>query len=391
MRSSRLVCALVCLLLVGCVAPALPWGAPRIITQAEQTQPPALAVLDNGVTAAWVGADERGVHHNARRLVNGTFEPAVTLPLPPIMPRQQTFVAGRAGSAHLLWLDANENGDTRLFNALIATSNLSVLRGPTVASEGVTVRYATLAEAGGVLVAWSGGLADEPTVTLRRIDDEGRPTETLATVPDADYPQLLYADGTVWFFWQRVSDQTMRAASFIGGSLSEPIALVPSVGMAAGDRLHDIRAGAERSQVYLFWNVNRGDGREESWFASGALSATGWSAPRLLTAEPADGTASPTGFNSGRVQAAAAGAAPVEFAAPLPEQGDTLPVAALQGDALVVIYLQSGQPIAMQTLATGVTLLAAPLLLTDLDRYLYLSWAQPRDGAGELRLLTTRN
>lgn len=391
MRSSRLVRALVCLLLVGCVTHALPWGAPRIVTQAQQAQPPALALIDGGMVAAWVGADERGVHHNARRLINGVFEPAVTLPLPPVMPRQQTFVAGRAGSAHLLWLDANENGETRLFNALIATSNLSVLRGPTVFSYTVTVRYATLAEVGGVLVAWSGGLPDEPTVTLRRIDDEGRPTETLATVPDADYPQLLYADGVVWVFWLDVSDQTIGAASFVAGRWSESIALVPSVGLAAGDRLRDIRVGADRAGAYLFWNVNRADGLNESWFAFGALSGTGWSAPRLLTAEATAGTAPPTGFNSGVVQAAVAGEAPVAFAAPLAEQGDTLPVAALQGDALVVIYLQSGQPVAMQTVATDVSLLAAPLLLSDRDRHLYLNWAQPRDGTSELRLLTTRN
>jgi hypothetical protein len=376
---------------MGCTSAPLPWGAPRIIAQAEQAQSPALALIDNGIVAAWVGADERGVHHNGRRLVNGVFEPVITLPLPPVMPRQQQFVAGSFGSAHLLWLDSNADGQTRLYNALIALSNLSVLRGPTVASEAITLRYAALAEAGGVLLAWRGGLADEPAVTLRRIDDEGRPTETLATVPDADYPQLLYADGAVWLFWQRVSDQTMQAASFVGGRLSEAIPLVPSVGLAAGDMLRDVRVGADRTRAYLIWNINRADGRAESWVASGAFTGADWSAPRLLMFEYRAGDAPPTGYNSGVARAAMMGEMSVSFASPLTEQGDTLPVAGVRGDELIVVYLQSGAPVGWQQVATNVQLLAPPLLITDRDRYLYLSWAQPRDSDSELRLLTTRS
>ena len=65
-----LIAGVIVLALTACQpttpSPSLPvstWGSVITLAQAEQTNAPALYVNNNGMIAAWVGADEQGVFH----------------------------------------------------------------------------------------------------------------------------------------------------------------------------------------------------------------------------------------------------------------------------------------------------------------------------------------
>jgi hypothetical protein len=122
------------------------WGRIIVIGQAEQSQAPALWLQSQRIVTIWVGADEAGVHHDARVLSQAGLLERVTLPLPPVRPYAQRLIPAADNALHLLWLDAGETGETRLFSALL-TPTLDVERGPTPVSDQRTLRYAAIATA----------------------------------------------------------------------------------------------------------------------------------------------------------------------------------------------------------------------------------------------------
>ena len=101
-------CALLCLLILcaACTAPpdsgqaapttAAP-GRAYTLAQAQQMDAPALAITADGLLAAWVGSDARGVHQDARRLSADGLDEVVTLPLPPTHPYDQSLLPGDNG------------------------------------------------------------------------------------------------------------------------------------------------------------------------------------------------------------------------------------------------------------------------------------------------------
>ncbi|MCL4247822.1 MAG: hypothetical protein KJ065_06715 [Anaerolineae bacterium] len=359
------------------------------IAQAEQSEPPALALVDDYIVTAWIGADTRGVHHDARIISENGLADPVTLPLPPRQPHAQQLIPGSNGTAHLLWLDADENGVIQLYSALIAVHSLMVIRGSTPVSQQTVLRFTALAEPGGsVLIAWAGGNPAEPGISLQRIDNEGRPTEQLGYLQAANYPTLLRANGEVYVYWLGEQDDGIYRTRIAADTLRDTERLTSSPGRAAGDRLIDMRAGTDRSYVYLFWNLARASGACETWFTTAAATAPFLLQPAPLKLSIDNARTVETGFNSGTVYGTQIGEMPICMAAPLSETGDTLAVGVQNGPDTVMVYFRDGQSVGQQVLATDTgVLLRPPVLLSDQDRNLYLAWSEPTaSGVADLKL-----
>lgn len=366
--------ALLCLLLLcaACATPAssqlaTPDASEAGITLAQQADAPALVATDGGLIAVWVGADDRGVHQDARRVTVDGLGDVVTLPLPPTHPYDQRLFPGES-AAHLLWLDADETNQTRLYAALLAP-DLTVERGPVAVSDGLALDYAAIPDgSGGLWTAWSGGLRAEMTLYARRIDDAGRPLiDTITVAAAAEHPALLRAPaGEIWLFWLEDGQLTRQRLDLPDNSGAQP--LTGAVSLAPGDRLVNVSAGLDRSSAYFFWNITRADGSNETWLASGSLAATAWRQPR-------------------RLQISAGTTLDLRWTTPLPGASDMLTAVAESDAGLSLITLSAGSIVGYRTVAPGEHLIGTPALAQDAAGSLYLAWASPGDTSAALRLL----
>jgi hypothetical protein len=387
--------------MVGCAPAAVvtrvetsAWGIIFTVGQAEQLDAPAVVMDGNRITAAWIGADKTGVHQDIRAFNNGTWSERVVLPLPPVHPYAQQLFSGDAGYNHLLWLDADAAGETRLYAALI-TPTLTVDRGPTVVTAERTTRYTALrSDDGSLWTVSSGGLLAEPGLYAHLVDAAGRPRieNSYQIAFDADWPLFVAAsDGSTNLLWLRASDGRVMAAQFVNGQAKNAHPLAVSPPLNPGDRLMNFSAGTEGSRIYLLWNVTRVDGQTETWFTSGFLNASDWELPLRFGLDTSSTAAFETGFNGGPGLVAQAGDQWISWASPLPGVFDKLALAAVINQQLTMIYLRDGAVIGYQTLAPVQEILRPPNIIADRDRHLLLAWSEPTlNGYADLKLTTTR-
>ncbi len=362
------------------------WGDATLVARAPQSAPPGLALLDGVPMLSWVGVDARGVHHDARLLGGET----VTLPLPPRQPREQQLIAGAGDSTHLFWLDADEAGVTQLFSALL-DSELQVERGPTQISNALVLDYALAEDAsGGVFVAYSGGQPGEPGMILSGVDTQGRPLPVTDRVGAAELPTFLWVDGDLRLYWVNREIGMIEGGVLQAGQVRNVELLVPTPYLATGDRMIDLHVGAERTHQYLFWNVERASGVFEAWYTFAALSDGTWTSWAQVGSRAGAGSVGQTGYNSGSLQLTPTDAAPLHMVAPLPQQGESLPVLGARGGQLIMMYFQAGEVIGEQTLWGEVVLVAPPLLSSDSARNLFATWSQvSADGSADLYVLSS--
>lgn len=369
--------------------PTSAWGAVITLGQAEQADAPAFWPLANGLTAVWIDADERGVHHDGRALTSSGLSEQITIPLPPVHPYGQQMYPSVGDTLHLLWLDDNGAGETRLYGSVM-TSALELVRGPTLLSEQPTRRFTAIPNGDGTLwVISSGGLLSEPSLFARYVDAEGRPRleNTYEIVTDGDWPFMLQGQ----LFWLRPSDGQVWSSLLLDGKPVAPTPVTQSVILNPADRLNQFSAGQDMTHTYLFWNITRGDGQNETWFTSGQNSA--WNPPTRLLIDTTMTANFATGFNTGTARTSQAGESVLSWAAPLDGQFEALPVASVVDKTqLGVVYLQGGAIAGWQSVTPIRFLVGAPLLHSDRNRHLYLSWAEPSPaGAADLKLTSTRS
>jgi hypothetical protein len=363
------------------------WGDAVLVARTAQAQPPGMALVDGRAVFTWIGVDERGVHHDAR-IASGD---AVTLPLPPTMPRAQTLIAASNRSAHLVWLDADSQGVTQLYSALFDIPMLAVQRGPTQISDGLVLGYAAVADSsGGIFLAYSGAHDDEPTLILTGVDALGRPLPVAERGRPGEKPVFLWLGSELRLFWIDRTLAMVMSGRVVAGQIADSASVVPTPALAVGDRLVDMRAGADRTHLYLFWNIERASGVFETLYTSTALGIGSWSPFAALRSRAQLGGSVQTSYNSGVVQPALPEGDLLALASPLSVQGDTLPVLGTRAGELVVVYLQAGHVIGEQIVQRDVTLLAPPLLLTDPSRNLYAAWSTSTDdGFSDLRFVSS--
>lgn len=370
------------------VAPAV-WSAPLTLAQAPQADAPALALSSGQIIAAWIGGDERGVHQDARRWLDGRWGDALTLPLPPVHPYDQRLFPAAGGSAHLLWLDQGDDGKTHLFSAFLAP-DLTVQRGPVSLSDGLALSYSAVPDGqGGLWAAWSGGLLAEMSVSARHVDDAGRPLlEAAQVAEDGTCPALVRAaDGAVWLFWVS-GGQLMRQRIDAAGSAQ---AVTSAISLAPGDRLIDVRAALDTSTAYFFWNITRSAGTTETWFTAGALDAPNWPQPQRLRITVDAAARVESGLKIGDVSAASPGIqTPLRWAEPAAGQRESVLAAVESDDGLGILLMRGGQVVGYALAAPGVRLIGVPALVVGADGDVDLAWSQPGTANARLQVVSTR-
>ncbi len=369
-RLPRLIGLVFCfLLLAACQSPPTRWIT---LAEAQQGRAPALSVFEDRLTAVWVGADAAGVHHDARQVVNGELSSVTVLPLPPTYPYDQRLYPAADGTVYLLWLD--RAGDvTALYSAWIAP-DITILRTAPV-SDGRALRYSAVPDgAGGLWVAWSGGLLSEPTLYTRHIDADGRPLDQFRVAANAEYPALIRTnDGTIYLFWLQAG-QVLRAR-LQDGMPVDTASITSAISLAPGDRLYDISAALDRTHGYIFWNVTRASGSIETWYASGEFDAEFWNAPRRLAWADANESVD---------------AIPLRWASPAVGQLDTLWVAAESAAGLGIAELRGGAVVGYEVIVPDVYLIGTPTLLIRPDQTHVLAWSSPDAPRAHLNLIDSQ-
>jgi len=357
------------------------WGEIYTLGQAEQIEAPAVELTDAGIVFAWIGADETGIHQDARVFSGSDWSERVVLPLPPVHPYGQQLATAGLGSVHFLWLDAEDTSanESRLFSAFI-NRRLENELGPIPVSDRATLHYHHLSNTDGSLwTVWSGGPVIEPSLYGNFIDASGRPRDAQLLTPNGDYPALVRAgDGTVDVFWMRVSTNRIYRAILGDGVLSDAQLVTDAPALERGDKLVSMRAALDTTRVYLFWNITRADGTFETWYAHGTLDSPVWSMPEQLGIEIVTDESFVTGYNSGTTQEATNGDLWLSWGSPAAGQYDVLAVAGQVNDGLAVVYLRGGEVAGYQKITTLPNrLIGVPTLLTDRNRHLYLAWSEP--------------
>lgn len=253
-----------------------------IIADAAQTPLPANAPCGDGLAFFWIGDDSRGVHQDARLLVNGSLQPSLTLPLPPTHPYDQTALAAPDGNCLLFWLDADQTGSNRLFVALLDRA-LTLVRGPTALSDSPTYTYAATLIDGIPWAAWSAGSAAEPDLDATSLDAAARPRPAQRIARAADHPAWVQASPMPILSWLSETDGSVWQATYDDtAQWSAPARLTSGVYRAPGDQIEAVRA----LQGYFEWSIRRADGRRDSW---GAGEGDGglWGAPTALELQTA--------------------------------------------------------------------------------------------------------
>ena len=390
---------LISVLLAGCTSappppPGSMWGDVLIIAQAEQGAAPALWDDGQQLTAAWVGADDAGIHHDARQIsADGALVPSLILPLPPTRPHQQTLLPASDGQLHLTWIDANAAGENRLYSALL-NRDLSIERGPVEVSSAPTYAHAVLPAAGGGLwAAWSGGLLAEPILYLQAIDPAGRPLPPIELAADAHFPALTAVSGAQLLFWISGDGQVMRAR-LADGVLLESAVITSAPYLDPSDRLDGMVAGADTSHAYLFWNITRAGSTHETWFSAAAHADRGWSPPRPLTLVVNPDVVYQTGFDAPTAHSARladTGGLSARWATPAMISSSALPVGLETDEGLAVVWFEAGEAAGYQRVIADVRLIGPPALLADARDALTLAWSQPHtDRPADLSLTSTR-
>jgi hypothetical protein len=361
------------------------------LAEAEHIDAPTLSVQNGQITAAWVGADDSGVHHDTRAYADGQLSPTVVLPLPPIFPHSSRLVAaGGRDSNHLLWLDLDRQGVSQLYSALI-DGNFGVYRGPLAVSTTGAVCFDLLPQADGtVWVIWRGGDGQNPTVHTALLEQTGLRLQAQQVMTTRGCPQLVSTYNGDYAVWEH------NDSLLVGRFLSGRIANIEAVGALPPTDTDTLRrpllVGSDGEQLYAFWNITRADGSDQTWYTSGQADAP-WSAPAPLAFATDENNSIDTTLNSGNVSAATSGTThTATWAAPARQLLPILPVAVqVNGGTLGVLYFDAGAIVGYQRVIDVPTLLGVPALVVDSDRHLTLAWSEPLPfGASALNFTTTR-
>ena len=393
-----------CLLLVACGTrsvdplpdnPVSRWGEVLTLAEAVQTEGPQLLKNGQQLYAIWGRADGRNVLQYMRLIYDDGLGPWSQLPVPSVYPVKQILVPSVRGHNHLFWLDVPYDDigtGMRLWSAVV-TPELLLERGPIRVTQESVFQYTALANGdGSVWIVWSSGLHSEPTLHAQKIDPIGRPGLSEMIWQGASWPTLVKTnDHHVYLFWIGEPDNQLYRARFDGTRLTDVMPLADSVTLDQGDHLADFSVALDSTHGYAFWQVVRSSGEVETWISTGLLETENWSSPGQLAISVNETSDFETGFNGGAAFTAALGDRHVEWAAPLQGQFAVVAMAAEVEETLGVLYLRGGALVGFMPVAEPVNLIGKPFLQTDIDRHLFITWAQPTgEGVAELLLTDTR-
>lgn len=376
------------LMLVACQpeqSPAI-WSPVTTMGTSAHFEPPAVVADGAQTLFAWSGADAE-----AARLYAATFRKAATiLALPTTQAFHHSAYPALQENAHILWMDTLLDEGPRL-RAGTFSPDLVAVTGPITLSREDTFSYAatTLANSA-IQVVWTEGFVSEPVLYTNTIDGQGRPAFSEKVAENVSHPALVTdAGGNVWLYWLWQGE--MLQGRLVGAVIENPTVIAADVPLARGDYVDAFYTAMDETHVYVIWQISRGDGTWETWWASGDKASQIWSQPQRLAYTTDTESTFQTGFNSG-VVAVASDSDPtrsltfVSLARPLPGQHRSVPLATAGHGRIGIVYLQGGHVVGSQSLAAG-NPLRAPSIAIDRALYLTLAWADERN---DLKMLTTR-
>ena len=374
------------------------WGEIVTLAQAEQSDASAILPVNNDLVTAWV--ELRDDEEVVQVMRNYDFEQSTesfTQSIVSIYSHTQRIFPASSNFLHLLWLDAQHDdisAGQRLWSVPIS-SELVVERGQILLSDVQVYRYTALSSVdNGVTIIFSGGIVAEPALYIQQIDRAGRPNLLPERIQfNGDYPALIQTnDGLIHLFWMRATDDAIFYANLHDGVLENIQNIGDFSELNRGDRIHNFSIGVDGSHFYLFWNVTRVDSSHETWYSSVSIGQNSISTPQQLGVTIIPDVPFETGFNGGAGIIASLGDNWTNWAVPLDQQFNTLPLVAQINDTLSIIYFQNGDVVGYQEVVTlAHNLIGLPQFKTDINRHLYLSWSEPTEGQyANLNLTTTR-
>lgn len=372
--------------------PVSAWGQVITAGQTEQAAGPALAMAHHQTAILWTGIDETGLGHWLARWDDGVLIDPVKLPAPARRVIAPSIFPALDQRWHMLWLDRHDSGEMRLFSVLL-DSGLRVELGAVMLSETRTDQYtAALTGDQGLRVVWSGGHIVEPSLMTREIDPLGRPRPITTLVSGGSWPAITPAEGdTVWLFWLGAVDGLVYRGLLDGDSLVDARSITRAVDLSPGDRLTGFTAGRDRTHGYLFWNVARVNGTQETWFTTGEIDSSEWPDPTRPGITVTGDTATvETGYQSGAALPAESGDSWGHWAVPLDGAYGSLPVALNIEDDLGIVYFREGAITGYQPIIETGPLLGPPALAVGPFGALTLSWSQPTGSSfADMQFTTT--
>lgn len=401
MLFGRLFVTLACALcLVACTTQTIPqppptpvptslWGRIYTVAQAETNAAPALMPLPEHAMLIWSGADAAEVRHYAGLPHIG--QPQIVT-LRAFYPYAQALYPAANDLAHLLYLDRDAESDENRLLAATVNRNLVAELGPNPVSNRPAGHYAAISTTGNNLrVVWSHDDATNPELITQTIDPQGRirfatPLDVVGTHP------ALARDsaGNLYLFW--LHQRRIWQATLVDDGLEAIRSIGFDLRREPGDSLLSLQAASDPTHLYLFWQIRRADGTPEVWWASSPQAHSTWIAPQRFGLAVAQTETIQTGYNSGRVQAAASGTQFVRWLNTATQGADALPLAIHLADEIGVAYMRAGQIVGYQQIVADVgPLLSAPTIAADATRHLYLAWSQPNaNGTSDVRYTATQ-
>lgn len=362
------------------------WGNAQIISRTETVNAPATLRHNNQTWLAFSGADDIEPRHYAAT----DTRPPTILALKAYYPRDYQLWPAAGGRAHLLWLDRTADSTRISLQSATITPSLVAEIGPTRISQDTgAFHFSALGRSeGAVRAVWSGDDALIPALYTARIDGQGRATFPVRLRSEADFPALVgLSESDMWLYW--VERGAVWGALLADDTLIEPRRVADLPQLALGDRIDGLEAAQDATHHAVFVQIIRADGTPQVWWTA-ARPQGDW-----RPVEPFGFVLGmrdiQTGFNSGTVSAAAGGDRVQQWASPLREPANVVPVAVSDTDGIGVLYIQGGGIIGYQRLRDTVPLLGAPAISADTDGHLYVTWAQPIAGnPSPVLLISTR-
>jgi hypothetical protein len=320
------------------------------------------------------------------------------------LPMQHQLYPASAEQVHLLWLDLSPERDgLRLYHALVGQDLVAKVGINTISTQATGDYHAIALEQGALLVAWTQGSIGAQTLQLTLIDAQGRVFFAERVARSASQPSFVrLPDDSLRLLWQAENViwqvELFREGQAWRWSIPEIYAPIP-------ERLPEtyqqaFYSASDSTHRYLFWQFVPSAGTPYTVWTSAPHSAPSAPAPqRLSFVANSANTLDTLGYNGGIVQTARLGrddvnrrlvtwARPIESYRP----AHNLSLAIQDAEAkLAILYLQEGEIVGLQELASAGTLTDAPRLVVSLDgrRHLALAWSVLSAPRGQIYASTT--
>jgi hypothetical protein len=352
------------------------WGETRYVQPTQHWQVPVLWQNDGSILMVWAGADEQEARLYSAHLQSEDTMPNITgtiLALKAYYPQDIRIAPARTGTYHLLWRDAENDGDTlRLRSAIIQEDGIATV-GALTLSDATTQDYALLAQGDEAHVAYVVGEWGNTVLYGRTIDANGRLAFAQRLAVDAEQVALVAYGEQKHLFW------TQNGALWRGVWNETGLTDVQRWGqiILPDDYSYNDVHVAVNGQYFVVWlDVRDANGQARIWWASASYDAERLPLLSVLHFTRQDASFN-TGYNTGDAQVIRPhdeGAVLVQTMSAVTRQESILPtVITFDEGEMGVLYWHEGEPVGYQAIVQS-PILGKAHIVTDTQRHLSVVW-----------------